>query len=151
MNQRLVLLALLLLWPARAIAADLTTLQQELLRHGFRIEVRQPPGRAYGRFIPSRKLLEISPLVRDLGITRPVLLHEAVHAAQSCPEGRLTPLNLQRQTSPVVESRIRYLLTHHYSQEHQLLEQEAFRLQSQPDAEVLIIAALNQRCPRPEH
>ena len=151
MNQRLVLLALLLLWPARAIGADLTTLQQELLRHGFRIEVRQPPGRAYGRFIPSQKLLEISPLVRDLGITRPVLLHEAVHAAQSCPEGRLTPLKLQRQISPVVESRIRYLLSHHYSQDHQLLEQEAFRLQSQPDAEALIIAALNQRCPRPEH
>ena len=151
MKQRWLLLALLLPWPARAIAADLTTLQQVLLRHGFRIEVRQPPGRAYGRFIPSRKLLEISPLVRDLGITRPVLLHEAVHAAQSCPEGRLTPLKLQRQSSPVVESRIRYLLSHHYSQEHQLLEQEAFRLQSQPDAEALIIAALNQRCPRPEH
>ena len=151
MNQRWLLLALLLLWPERAITADLTTLQQELLRHGFRIEVRQPPGRAYGRFIPSRKLLEISPLVRDLGITRPVLLHEAVHAAQSCPEGRLTPLKLQRQSSPVVESRIRYLLSHHYSQEHQLLEQEAFRLQSQPDAEALIIAALNQRCPGPEH
>ena len=150
MKQRWLLLALLL-WPARAIAADLTTLQQVLLRHGFRIEMRQPPGRAYGRFIPSQKLLEISPLVRDLGITRPVLLHEAVHAAQSCPEGRLTPLKLQRQSSPVVESRIRYLLSHHYSQEHQLLEQEAFRLQSQPDAEALIIAALNQRCPGPEH
>ena len=150
MRQRWLLLALLL-WPARAIAADLTTLQQVLLRHGFRIEVRQPPGRAYGRFIPSQKLLEISPLVRDLGITRAVLLHEAVHAAQSCPEGRLTPLKLQRQSSPVVESRIRYLLGHHYSQEHQLLEQEAFRLQSQPDAEALIIAALNQRCPGPEH
>ena len=150
MKQRWLLLALLL-WPARAIAADLTTLQQELLRHGFRIEVRQPPGRAYGRFIPSQKLLEISPLVRDLGITRPVLLHEAVHAAQSCPEGRMTPLKLQRRSSPVVESRIRYLLRQHYSQEHQLLEQEAFRLQSQPDAEALIIAALNQRCPGPEH
>ena len=151
MQPLLLLLALLIAWPARAIAADLTALQQALLRHGFRIEARQPPGRAYGRFISSQKLLEISPLVRDLGITRPVLLHEAVHAAQSCPDGRLTPLKLQRRSSPVVESRIRYLLTHHYSQEHQLLEQEAFRLQSQPDAEALIIAALNQRCPRPEH
>ena len=74
-----------------------------------------------------------------------------MHAAQSCPEGRLTTLKLKRQSSPVVESRIRYLLSHHYSQEHQLLEQEAFRLQSQPDAEALIIAALNQRCPGPEH
>ena len=38
-------------------------------------------------------------------------------------------------------------VTNHYSQEHQALEQEAFRLQSQPDAEALIIAALKRRCP----
>ena len=145
MNRRLLVLLAVLL-PAPAIAADLTALQQTLLRHGFRIEARQPPGGAYGRFISSRKLLEISPLVRDLGITRPVLLHEAVHAAQSCPNGRLTLLELDRQSSPVVESRIRYLLNNHYAQEHQALEQEAFRLQSQPDAEALIIAALNRRC-----
>ena len=146
-QMHLLLLLLAVLLPARVIAADLTALQQTLLRHGFQIEARQPPGGAYGRFIPSRKVLEISPLVRDLGITRPVLLHEAVHAAQSCPDGRLTLLNLERLSSPVVESRIRYLLNHHYSQDHQALEQEAFRLQSQPDAEALIISALDRRCP----
>ena len=145
MNRLLLLMMVLL--PARAIAADLTALQQTLFRYGFRIEARQPPEGAYGRFIPGQRLLEISPLVGDLGITRPVLLHEAVHAAQSCPDGQLTLLNLKRRSSPVVESRIRYLLTNHYSQEHQALEQEAFRLQSQPDAEALIIAALKRRCP----
>ena len=145
MNRLLLLMMILL--PARAIAADLNALQQTLLRYGFQIEARQPPGGAYGRFIPGQRLLEISPLVGDLGITRPVLLHEAVHAAQSCPDGQLTLLNLKRRSSPVVESRIRYLLTNHYSQEHQALEQEAFRLQSQPDAEALIIAALKRRCP----
>ena len=145
MNRLLLLMMILL--PARAIAADLNALQQTLFRYGFQIEARQPPGGAYGRFIPGQRLLEISPLVKDLGITRPVLLHEAVHAAQSCPDGQLTLLNLKRRSSPVVESRIRYLLTNHYSQEHQALEQEAFRLQSQPDAEALIIAALKRRCP----
>ena len=145
MNRLLLLMMILL--PARAIAADLNALQQTLFRYGFQIEARQPPGGAYGRFIPGQRLLEISPLVGDLGITRPVLLHEAVHAAQSCPDGQLTLLNLKRSSSPVVESRIRYLLTNHYSQEHQALEQEAFRLQSQPDAEALIIAALKRRCP----
>ena len=145
MNRLLLLMMILL--PARAIAADLNALQQTLFRYGFQIEARQPPGGAYGRFIPGQRLLEISPLVGDLGITRPVLLHEAVHAAQSCPDGQLTLLNLKRRSSPVVESRIRYLLTNHYSQKHQALEQEAFRLQSQPDAEALIIAALKRRCP----
>jgi hypothetical protein len=139
-------LALPVLFPTSAAAADLTALQQALIRHGFQSEVRQPPGKAYGRFLPASKRLEISPLVRDLGITRPVLLHEAVHAAQSCPSGTLSLLGIKRQASPVVESRIRYLLSHHYPQAHGSLEQEAFRLQSQPDAEALIIAALNQRC-----
>ena len=48
-------------WPCRALRLILTKLQRSLLRHGFTIEVRQPPGRAYGRFIPTERRLEISP------------------------------------------------------------------------------------------
>ena len=138
-------LALLLL-ALPAPAADLGELQRSLLRHGFTIEVRQPPGQAYGRFIPAEKRLEISPLVRELGITRPVLLHEAVHAAQSCPDGALSLIGVQRPVDPAVESQIRYLLRNHYKPNEAAVEQEAFVIQSQPDAEQLIINALNQRC-----
>ena len=138
-------LALLLL-GLPAPAADLGELQRSLLRHGFTIEVRQPPGQAYGRFIPAQRRLEISPLVQELGITRPVLLHEAVHAAQSCPDGTLSLIGVQRPVDPAVGSRIRYLLRHHYKPNTAALEQEAFVIQSQPDAEQLIITALNQRC-----
>ena len=129
-----------------ATAADLEQLQRSLLRHGFTIDIRQPPGQAYGRFIPTEKRLEITPLVQDLGITRPVLLHEAVHAAQSCPNGRLSLIGVQRPVDPAVESRIRYLLSNHYKSNSTAIEQEAFVIQSQPDAEQLIITALNQRC-----
>ena len=138
-------LALLLL-ALPAPAADLEELQRSLLRHGFSIDVRQPPGKAYGRFIPAEKRLEISPLVRELGITRPVLLHEAVHAAQSCPDGALSLIGVQRPVDPAVESQIRYLLRNHYKPNEAAVEQEAFVIQSQPDAEQLIITALNQRC-----
>ena len=138
-------LALLLLAPP-VPAADLQHLQRSLLRHGFAIDVRQPPGQAYGRFIAAEKRLEISPLVRELGITRPVLLHEAVHAAQSCPNGTLTLIGVQRPVDPAVGSRIRYLLRNHYKPSMAALEQEAFVIQSQPDAEQLIITALDQRC-----
>ena len=131
------------------MANGLLSLQKTLLRHGFRIEVRQPPGGAYGRFLPARKLLEISPLVRDLGITRPVLLHEAIHAAQSCPSGKLTLIGIQRHADPAVENRIRYLLTNHYRQDHMALEKEAFLVQGQDDAEALVIKALKERCQRP--
>ena len=140
-------LALLLCLPALpALAADLEQLQRSLLRHGFTIEVQQPSGQAYGRFIPAEKRLEISPLVQDLGITRPVLLHEAVHAAQSCPNGTLSLIGVQRPVDPAVGSRIRYLLRNHYKPNRTALEQEAFVIQSQPDAEQLIITALKQRC-----
>ena len=89
-----------------------------------------------------------SPLRRsnDLGIARHVLLHEAVHAAQSCPDGRMRLIGLPVTTSPAVASRIRYLLTNHYQQGAQVLEEEAFLIQSQPNAEALIVEALNQRC-----
>ena len=136
----------LLLIGLPAPAADLEQLQRSLLRHGFTIEVRQPPGQAYGRFIPAQRRLEISPLVQELGITRPVLLHEAVHAAQSCPHGSLTLIGVQRPVDPAVGSRIRFLLRNHYQPNRAALEQEAFVIQSQPDAEQLIITALNQRC-----
>ena len=97
----------LLLMTLPASAADLEQLQRSLLHHGFTIDVRQPPGQAYGRFIPAEKRLEISPLVRELGITRAVLLHEAVHAAQSCPNGALSLIGVQRKVDPAVVSRIR--------------------------------------------
>ena len=41
------------------------------------------------------------------------------------------------------------MMDNQFAQEHQALEQEAFRLQSQLDAEALIIAALNRRCSNP--
>ena len=141
---RAALALLLMILPAAA--ADLEQLQRSLLHHGFTIDVRQPPGQAYGRFIPTEKRLEISPLVRELGITRAVLLHEAVHAAQSCPNGALSLIGVQRKVDPAVVSRIRYLLHNHYKSNNTALEQEAFVIQSQPDAEQLIITALNQRC-----
>ena len=145
----LLLLAALLLGALSAAASDLSPLQHALLRYGFRIEMRQLPGRAYGRFIPAQKLLEISPVVHELGIAQQVLLHEAVHAAQSCPSGMLTLIGIRRQADPSVESRIRYLLSNHYLQDHMALEQEAFLVQGQDDAEALVVKALNDRCQPP--
>ena len=144
------LILLLGLLPQPSMAADLQQLQRELIRQGFRLEYRHPPGtKAYGRFSAASKTLMISPLVKDLGIARPVFLHEAVHAAQSCPSGRLTLLGIQRNLDPVVESRIRFILHNHYSQANAALEREAFLIQALPDAEDVIITALRNRCQPP--
>ena len=152
MTRWLIPLTGLLLLPFNAIAhaATIDALLQTLQRHGFRIEQRHPPNRtAYGQFIAARKLLLISPLATELGVARAVLLHEAVHAAQSCPSGQLRPLGLTLSAAPAVESRIRYLLTHHYAQSQVVLEEEAFQVQAQPNAVALIINALNRRCQGP--
>ena len=144
------LILLLALLPQPSMAADLHQLQLELIRQGFRLVYRHPPGtKAYGRFSAASKTLMISPLVQDLGIARPVFLHEAVHAAQSCPSGRLTLLGIQRNLDPVVESRIRFILRNHYSQANASLEREAFLIQALPDAEDVIINALRNRCQPP--
>ena len=144
------LILLLGLLPQPSMAADLQQLQRELIRQGFRLEYRHPPGtQAYGRFSAASKTLMISPLVTDLGIARPVFLHEAVHAAQSCPSGRLTLLGIQRNLDPVVKSRIRFILRNHYSQANAALEREAFLIQALPDAEDVIITALRNRCQPP--
>ena len=148
MKQALILL--LALNPQPLMAADLQQLQLELIRHGFKLEQRHPPEtRAYGRFNAATRTLMISPLVKDLGITRPVFLHEAVHAAQSCPSGRLSLLGIQRSMDPIVESRIRFILRNHYSQANTALEREAFLIQGLPDAEQVIITALRSRCQPP--
>ena len=148
MKQALILLLALI--PQTSVAADLQQLQRELIRLGFRLEVRHPPEtKAYGRFSAASRTLMISPLVKDLGITRPVFLHEAVHAAQSCPSGQLTLLGIQRRVDPVVESRIRFILRNHYSQANAALEREAFLIQGLPDAENVIITALRSRCQPP--
>ena len=142
----LVVVAFLILLATPATAADLNDLYRNLLRYGFTIQEKHPPDNAYGRFIPSENRIEISPLVHDLGIARQVFLHEAVHAAQSCPNGNLSLIGVQRRAEPVVRSRIQYLLQNHYKQIDFALEQEAFVIQSQSDAEQIIIMALNERC-----
>ena len=150
--QQLISLTGLLLLQIQPLAhaATIDELLKTLQRHGFRVEQRHPPKRqAYGQFIAARKLLLISPLATELGVARAVLLHEAVHAAQSCPSGQLRPLGLTLSAAPAVESRIRYLLTHHYAQNQVALEEEAFQVQAQPDAVALIIDALNRRCQAP--
>ena len=129
------------------MAGDLKQLQLTLQRHGFKVERRSPTkSSAYGQFNAANKTLLVSPLADALGISGAVLLHEAVHAAQSCPSGTLSLLGVNRKTDPAVDSQIRYILRHHYKQGNIALEEEAFVIQGQPDAEQIIIEALNRRC-----
>jgi len=103
------------------------------------------PG-AYGATDVKRRMIWVSPLTIDLGIARQVLLHEAVHAAQGCPRGRLAPLGWRLQPDPVVEREISGLLYRGYAHSKHEVEREAFFAQGHPKAMGMVLQALRQRC-----
>ena len=149
------LLAFLVLTPtgsaladsALALPSELEPLRIALERHGFRV-LLQPPPRAgtYGLFESGSKRLWIAPVSFDLGIGRHTFLHEAAHAAQSCPAGKLTPIGWKLPLNPVVAQEIQGITTKQYHFNTWPLEREAFAVQGQPNAMALIIRALDQRC-----
>jgi hypothetical protein len=135
--------------PLSALPADLQLLARDLQDHGFTVRIALPPVRqSYGLFQSASRTLWLSPLSFELGIARPTFLHEATHAVQSCPTGRLTPIGWRFPLAPVVEREISGILTTRYHHGNRILEQEAFGLQGQPDAVPRLRRALAQRCPR---
>jgi len=131
-----------------ALPPELQPLLRALKRHGFRVRIALPPARrAYGQYEPASRTLWLSPLTFELGIARQTFLHEAVHAAQSCPGGRvLTPIGWNLPLQPVVRHEINGLVLNSYAAHSRVLEQEAFALQGQPDAVDRLLRALAQRC-----
>jgi len=110
-------------WPA-----DLQPLLAALRRHRFSVQLAPPPRRGvYGMFDAARRTLWVAPITGELGIARQTLLHEAAHAAQSCPDGVLRPVGWRLPLNP-------------------LIEREAFAVQGQAKAVALIVRALDQRC-----
>ena len=134
--------------PLSRLPATLQPLVQGLQSKGFTIRIALPPvQRSYGLFQSQSKTLWLSPLTFPLGIARQTFLHEAVHAVQSCPTGRLTPIGWRLKVSPVVEREIGGILMQSYHHSNRVLEREAFFMQGQPDAVAQVIAALHERCP----
>jgi hypothetical protein len=135
--------------PPPSLPADLTPLKVELERHGFEVRLAPPPDRrVYGQFDAARNIIWVAPVAFPLGIARAAFLHEATHAAQSCPSGTLTPLGLDATVKAVVRQEIRGILTTRYGHGSRALEEEAFLLQAQPDAVSQLIQALRRRCRR---
>jgi hypothetical protein len=131
-----------------ALPPDLMPLVRALKSHGFRVRIALPPARqAYGLYEAASRTLWLSPLAFELGIARQTFLHEAVHAAQSCPDGRvLRPIGWTLPLQPVVRNEIGGVLVNAYGAQSRVLEQEAFALQGQPDAVPRLLRALAQRC-----
>ena len=114
---------------------------------GFTIRNEIPPIKSsYGLYETKTKTIWISPITKKLGIYENVLIHEAVHAAQSCPYGFLTKLDNSSNLTTLQEELIKRKLLSHYKHENFLLEKEAFSIQVSPNSSQIIINALNDRC-----
>jgi len=126
---------------------DLSNLIKLLNKKGFKIKNELPPIKeAYGLFENSTKTIWISPITNKLGIYKNVLVHEAVHAAQSCPRGFLTKLNIPIKLNSSQEKIIKMKLVNHYDHRNFLLEKEAFSIQTLPNSIEILSKEINKRC-----
>lgn len=119
-------------------------LENQLEDYGFEVIIQLPPKRgAYGLLKVAEKKIWINPVVFDLHIATPTLIHESVHAAQLCAgKGKMKTLGLNIQ--PIKAARrlfLRYTNTH-----RQNLEREAYAVQTQPNSFKLAKAILKKYC-----
>ncbi|MGD1874708.1 MAG: hypothetical protein ACFB02_16840 [Mastigocoleus sp.] len=118
-------------------------LKNQLETYGFEVKIELPPKRgAYGSLRTDKKIW-INPVVFDLQIATPTIIHESVHAAQLCAgKGKMKTLGLKIQ--PMKAARrlfLRYKNTH-----RQDLEREAYAVQTQPNSFELATNLLQKHC-----
>ena len=129
------------------ISDDLIPLLDLLYEKGFKVHFQNPPKKGvYGLFQTKNKTLWVSPISFELGIGRQTLLHEATHAAQSCPYGSLTPVGWKLPITPFVEKEIQAILINRYESKEYIIEKEALSLQGQKNSVDLLLNAIQQRC-----
>ncbi|MGK7894909.1 MAG: hypothetical protein AB4372_15145 [Xenococcus sp. (in: cyanobacteria)] len=123
-------------------------LEQILISYGFIIKQELPPPinnsgfRPYGLMNSETKTIWINPVVFELGNAQAVLVHEAVHAAQTCAgDGQVSLLNLDLE--PPQFTRPYFMRYHSYRRE---IEAQAYTVQVQPDSLEITIELLEQYC-----
>jgi hypothetical protein len=122
---------------------DFLRLQNVLEGYGFIVKIIPTPVRgAYGLFDSKTRSIWIHPIVFDLGIARPTLIHEAVHAAQLCHGGK-TVKALDLGMEPPAITRRFFMNYEGFSRQ---IEAEAYTIQVQPDGVDLVISLLQKYC-----
>ncbi|MDV3000923.1 MAG: hypothetical protein N5P05_002529 [Chroococcopsis gigantea SAG 12.99] len=125
---------------------EFAELQQLLQSFNFRVLLEPTPVRgAYGMLNIKTRTIWIHPVVFDLGIARPTLIHEATHAAQLCKGGnKVEALGLRMQPPPMTRN-----FFMHYEGYTRQIEAEAYTIQVQPDGLSLVTSLLKKYCSLP--
>ena len=126
---------------------ELKELRQTLTEAGFTVRFNNPPVQgAYGLFNSKKKIIWIAPITKEIGILRQTFIHEAVHAAQACKNGKIEPIGWSLDADKAVEAHINSVLYRKYPPEKHDVEREAFMMQAQSDASKKIKNALIKYC-----
>ncbi len=144
MLQIAVLYSSLLISQIQKPPQQFLNLKNQLEQYGFEVRVELPPKRgAYGLLKTADKTIWINPVVFDLQIATPTIVHESVHAAQLCAgNGKTRLLGLEIQ--PIRTAR-RFFLR--YTDSHKRnLEREAYAVQTQPNSFEIATNLLNKHC-----
>ncbi len=129
---------------ASSESAEFDQLRQTLESHDFTVVLDLPPQTGtYGLLHVPTRTVWINPVVFDLGIAIPALVHEAVHAVQLCsgPADMLSALNLGLE--PYVPASRLYM---RYTGARRTLEAEAYTIQARPDRVAYVTQLLRERC-----
>ncbi len=133
-------------WMAQITAPDdsFKQLKEQLETYGFQVLIEPPPRKgAYGLFNRSSQTIWVHPVVFDLNIAMPTLVHEAIHAAQFCAgKGQLESLGLEMQ--PLNQARP--FFQRYADIDRQDLEREAYTIQTQPNRFELVLSLLEEHC-----
>ena len=139
-----ILYSSLLIAQAQNPPQQFLELKNQLDKYGFEVRIELPPKRgAYGLLRQDDKKIWINPVVFDLQIATPTIIHESVHAAQLCAgKGKMQVLGLDIQ--PIKTARRLFL---RYTNSHRRnLEREAYAVQTQPNSFELATNLLQKHC-----
>ena len=159
MFKSLLISSILLISQTANYDDNFVELKNRLQDYGFEVNLAIPPDfqlpkqrkdlrrrrlrKPYGLLSASSKSIWINPIVSELGISNPVLIHEAVHAAQFCKgNGSLEALELDiepiQQALPFFN---RYINIHSRN-----LEKEAYTVQTQSNSYEIAMSLLDKYC-----
>ncbi len=127
---------------------EFNRLEQLLINYNFVIRYELPPYenrrglKPYGLLDSKNKTIWINPVVFDLGNAKPTLIHEAVHASQTCAgNGSIALVNLAIEPPQITHPY--FMRYRNYRRE---IEAQAYAVQAQADSLAIVTELLNKYC-----
>ena len=126
---------------------DLQDLVKALRSINYNVRFEKTPiSGKYGLTDAKNKTIWVAPITIEMGIFRKTLIHEAVHAVQSCQSGKFMPIGWELSVSPVIEQSIKSNLYLNYPRKSHIIEKEAFLMQAQEKPIPMILETIKTRC-----